>query len=46
MSVHVGGRQKDAGMAQGEPPRGVGEGGLASQLTKIQPFGLLCVGRL
>ncbi len=32
MSIHVGGRQKDAGMAKGEPPRGVGEGGLASQL--------------
>jgi hypothetical protein len=32
-SIHVVGRQKDAGMAQGEPPGGVGEGGLASQLT-------------
>ncbi len=33
MSIHVRGRQKDAGMAPAEPPRGVGEGGLASQLT-------------
>ncbi len=29
MSIHVGGRQKDAGMAEGEPPGGVREGGLA-----------------
>jgi hypothetical protein len=27
------GRLKDGGVAQGEPPGGVGEGGLASQLT-------------
>ncbi len=33
-------------MAQGEPPGGVGEGGLASQLTQLQPFGLFCVWRL
>ncbi len=27
---------------QGEPPGGVGQGGLASQLTLLQPFGLFC----
>ncbi len=32
-SIHTGGRQKDAEMAQGEPPGGVGEGGLTAQLT-------------
>jgi hypothetical protein len=37
---------KRSGIAQGEPPEGVGEGGLASQLTELQPFGLFCVGRL
>jgi hypothetical protein len=29
----VGGREEDTGQAQGEPPVGVGQGGLASQLT-------------
>jgi hypothetical protein len=33
MSIHVGGRQKNAGMAPGEHPRCVGKGCLASQLT-------------
>ncbi len=32
-SIHTGDRQKDAGMAQEEPPADVGEEGLASQLT-------------
>jgi hypothetical protein len=29
---YVGGKQEDPGLAQGEPPGGVGQGGLASQL--------------
>jgi hypothetical protein len=37
---------KDGGVAQGEPPGGLGEGVLASQLTLLQPFGKFCVGRL
>ncbi len=37
---------KDAGLAQGEPPGGVEQGGLASQLIWLQSFGLICVGRL
>ncbi len=40
------GRLKDGEVAQGEPPGGVGEGVLASQLTLLKPFGLFCVGRL
>jgi hypothetical protein len=28
-----GDKQEDTGLAQGEPPGGVGQGGLASQLT-------------
>jgi hypothetical protein len=38
MSIYVRGRQKDAGLVQGKPPRGVGEGGLASQLTQLKPL--------
>jgi hypothetical protein len=30
---HVGGKQDEAGLAQGEPLVGVGQGGLAFQLT-------------
>ncbi len=30
---YVGGKQEDAGLVQGEPQGGVGQGGLASQLT-------------
>jgi hypothetical protein len=29
----VGGKQEDTGLVQGEPPVGVGQGGLASHLT-------------
>ncbi len=29
----AGGKQEDTGLAQGEPPVGVGQGGLASHLT-------------
>jgi hypothetical protein len=43
--THVGGRQEDAGLNQRELPGGVGKGGLASQLTCLQPFGLFCVCR-
>jgi hypothetical protein len=43
--THVGGKQEEAGLDQGEPPGGVEQGGLASQLTWLQPFGLFCVWR-
>ncbi len=43
--IHVGGKQEDAGLDQGELPGDVGQGGLASQLTRLQPFGLFCVWR-
>jgi hypothetical protein len=44
-ATHVGGKQEEAVLNQGEPPGGVGQGGLASQLTWLQPFGLFCVWR-
>ncbi len=37
-------KQEDAGQAQEEPLGGVGEGGLASHLTRLQPFRWCCVG--
>jgi hypothetical protein len=43
--THVRGMQEDAGLDQGELPGSVGKGGLASQLTWPQPFGLFCVWR-
>ena len=43
--THVGGKQEDAGLNQRELPGGVGQGGPASQLTYLHPFGLFCVWR-
>jgi hypothetical protein len=43
--THVGGKQEDAGLNLRELPGGEGQGGLASQLTCLQPFGLFCVWR-
>jgi len=43
--THVGGKQEDAELNLRELPGGVGQGGLASQLTCLQPFGLFCVWR-
>ncbi len=42
----AGGKQEDTGLAQREPPVGVGQGGLASHLTWLKPFGQFCVCRL
>ncbi len=36
-------QQEDAGLIQEEPYEGVGGGGLASQLSWLQPFWLFCI---